>query len=160
MNCPFHEWAGIDRLKLRIAHWLLATLGPRRMANMIFSSLIAPERRAAAPGRYLEVQGAMRAAERVGFARSAASAMFDRPQQCGSLHSIRVPTLVLAGDCDPIYPVDQARAEAALIPGARFEIIEGTAHLSGWGSPETVNPLIRAFVDALAAPASIPEVPQ
>ncbi|MGB9619000.1 MAG: alpha/beta fold hydrolase, partial [Armatimonadota bacterium] len=80
MNCPFHEWAGINRLKLRMTHWLLVTLGPRRMANMIFSTMVSPETRAAAPDRYLKVQGAMRAAERAGFARSAASAMFDRPQ--------------------------------------------------------------------------------
>ena len=160
MNCPFHEWAGIHRLKLRMTHWLLVTLGPRRMAHMIFSTMVAPETRAAAPDRYLEVQGAMRAAERAGFARSAASAMFDRPQLGPSLSFIRAPTLVLAGDRDPLYPVDEARAEAALIPGARFEIIEGTAHLSGWEAPAPVNALIRAFVEALPAPARVPQAPR
>ncbi len=160
MNCPFHEWAGIKRLRLRIAHWLFVTLGPRRTANMIFSSMVAPETRAAAPDRYLEVQRAMRAAERAGFARSAASAMFDRPELGPSLPLVRAPTLVLAGDRDPIYPVDEARAEAALIPGARLEIIEGTAHLSGWEAPERVNALIHAFVEALPAPARVPQAPQ
>jgi 3-oxoadipate enol-lactonase len=160
MNCPFHEWAGIKRLKLRMAHWLLVTLGPRRMANMVFSDMVSPETRAASPDRYLEVQRAMRVAERAGFARCAASAMFDRPQLGPFLHLVRAPTLVIAGDRDPIYPVDEARAEAALIPGARLEIIKGTAHLSGWESPGPVNALIRGFVEALPAPARVPQAPQ
>lgn len=153
MNCPFHEWAGITRLKLRMTHWLLVTLGPRRMANTIFATMVTPETRAATPDRYLEVQRAMRSAEHVGFARCAASAMFDRPQLRPSLSLVRAPTLVLAGDRDPLYPVVEARAEAALIPGACFEIVEGTAHLSGWESPESVNALIRSFVEGLPTTA-------
>lgn len=58
MNCPFHEWAGVKRLQLRLAHWLLVTLGPRRVAKMIFSSMVAPETRAADPDRHLELQRA------------------------------------------------------------------------------------------------------
>ena len=157
MNCPFHEWAGIDRLKLRMTHWLLVTLGPRRMASTIFATMVAPETRAAAPDRYREVQRAMRGAERIGFARCAASAMFDRPQLRPSLSSVRAPTLVLAGDRDPLCPVAEARAEAALIPGARFAIIEGTAHLSGWEAPEPVNVLIRSFVEGLPTPGRAPQ---
>lgn len=47
MNCPFHEWAGTKRLNLRLAHVLIATLGPSRMAGIVFSSMVSPGVRAA-----------------------------------------------------------------------------------------------------------------
>jgi pimeloyl-ACP methyl ester carboxylesterase len=45
------------------------------------------------------------------------------------LPSIDVPTLVLAGDCDPIVPPDQARLISQLIPGSELVMIEGCGHL-------------------------------
>lgn len=45
------------------------------------------------------------------------------------LHTLRMPTLVLAGDDDPIVPVVNGRILAALIPGARLEVLPGAGHL-------------------------------
>jgi 3-oxoadipate enol-lactonase len=41
---------------------------------------------------------------------------------------IAAPTLVVHGDCDKTVPVERGRELAALIPGARLEIIKGAAH--------------------------------
>jgi pimeloyl-ACP methyl ester carboxylesterase len=45
------------------------------------------------------------------------------------LPGIRVPTLVLAGDCDPIVPPDQARLISQLIPDSDLVMIPGGGHI-------------------------------
>jgi len=45
------------------------------------------------------------------------------------LPSIGVPTLVLAGDCDPIVPPDQACLISQLIPGSDLVLIQGAGHV-------------------------------
>jgi pimeloyl-ACP methyl ester carboxylesterase len=48
---------------------------------------------------------------------------------CHLLPSIHVPTLVLAGDCDPIVPPDQARLISQLIPDSDLVMIQGGGHM-------------------------------
>ena len=49
------------------------------------------------------------------------------------LATIRVPTLVLHGDRDPLVPLAAGQDTAAKIPGARLEIIEGMGHdMAAW----------------------------
>jgi 3-oxoadipate enol-lactonase len=64
------------------------------------------------------------------------------------LGSIAAPTLVIAGAEDPATPPDHGRAIADGIPGARFELIEGAAHLANIEKAEVVTPLIAGFIDA------------
>jgi 3-oxoadipate enol-lactonase len=64
------------------------------------------------------------------------------------LGSISAPTLVIAGTEDPATPPDHGRAIADGIPGARFELIEGAAHLANIEKSELVTPLIAGFIDA------------
>jgi poly(3-hydroxyalkanoate) depolymerase len=45
------------------------------------------------------------------------------------LHRLRLPTLVLSGDEDPLIPLDNARFLAWRIPNARLEVIRGGGHL-------------------------------
>lgn len=45
-----------------------------------------------------------------------------------ALRSVRVPTLVIHGDQDPLVPHRAGRAVARAVPGARFELIEGMGH--------------------------------
>ncbi len=58
--------------------------------------------------------------------------------------AIRVPTLCLVGDKDGSTPVDLVRETAALIPGARFEIIANAGHIPGIEQPEPVARLVAA----------------
>jgi 3-oxoadipate enol-lactonase len=64
------------------------------------------------------------------------------------LGSVKAPTLVIAGAEDPATPPDHGRAIAAGITGARFELIDGAAHLANIEKAEQVTPLIAGFVDA------------
>jgi pimeloyl-ACP methyl ester carboxylesterase len=45
------------------------------------------------------------------------------------LGEIRVPTLVIHGDGDPVFPLGHAQALAREIPGARLVVLEHTGHL-------------------------------
>jgi pimeloyl-ACP methyl ester carboxylesterase len=64
------------------------------------------------------------------------------PQLTRWLRRIAVPTLVLWGASDGIVSPAYGQAYSALIPGARFELIEGAGH-----HPEIEQP--EAFVDRL-----------
>ncbi|TPM40799.1 3-oxoadipate enol-lactonase [Mesorhizobium sp. B2-3-4] len=63
---------------------------------------------------------------------------------------IAVPTLCMAGDQDGSTPPDLVRSLAALIPGARFEIIGSAGHIPCIEQPEAMVALIRDFVASLA----------
>jgi len=52
---------------------------------------------------------------------------FEGPSN-GGFGNIGVPTLVVHGDIDPVYPVEHARALAAAVPGAQLLILEGVGH--------------------------------
>ena len=68
----------------------------------------------------------------------------------GRLKNIRCPTLVLAGDRDPVTPVaDSDDIAAALPPGlVRYERVPGAGHGVGTDQPERYFALLREFVTA------------
>jgi len=66
------------------------------------------------------------------------------PQLARWLGRVSVPTLVLWGASDGIVTPAYGRAYSALIPGARFEVIDGAGH-----HPEIEQP--RAFVERVVA---------
>jgi poly(3-hydroxyoctanoate) depolymerase len=67
------------------------------------------------------------------------------------LHTLKMPTLVVAGDDDPIMPVASSRMLAWLIPDARLHVVHGGGHLFLVDQPETVLPAIDEFLGAPAA---------
>ena len=58
------------------------------------------------------------------------------------------PTLVLAGDDDPIVPVINGRILARIIPNARLEIIHGGGHLFPLERPTQIAAIIAGFLAA------------
>ena len=61
-------------------------------------------------------------------------------------HDIRVPTLVLCGTEDKITPPSLSRELTQLIPGARYEPIEGAGHIGNLEKPDAFNTLVNAFI--------------
>jgi pimeloyl-ACP methyl ester carboxylesterase len=61
------------------------------------------------------------------------------------MSEISVPTLVIAGAADALYPVETQRNAAALLPDGVFEVVEGK-HISVVERPEAVAQLIDNFV--------------
>ena len=60
-----------------------------------------------------------------------------------------MPTLCIAGDQDGSTPPELVRSLADLIPGARYEVIEGTAHIPCIEAPGAYAALIRGFLEEL-----------
>ena len=50
------------------------------------------------------------------------------PPRADRLRDVRTPTLVMHGDRDTLIDISGGRRTAELIPGARFEVIEGMGH--------------------------------
>ena len=50
------------------------------------------------------------------------------PSREEALRSLKVPTLVVHGDADRLVPIEFGRRTAELVPGARFEVVEGMGH--------------------------------
>jgi poly(3-hydroxyalkanoate) depolymerase len=62
------------------------------------------------------------------------------------LHRLRQPTLILAGDDDPIVPLVNARLMAALIPNSRLHVIRGGGHLFLLVQANALAPEIKDFL--------------
>lgn len=60
---------------------------------------------------------------------------------------IGVPTLCIVGSEDGATPPDLVRATAAMIPGSRFEVIEGVGHLPCIERPDVMEVLIASFLE-------------
>lgn len=63
---------------------------------------------------------------------------------------ISVPTLCLAGDQDGSTPPDLVRSTAALIPGARFEVIRDAGHIPCIEQPEAFVAVVRDFLSSIS----------
>ena len=50
------------------------------------------------------------------------------PSREDALRTLKVPTLVVHGDADRLVPIEFGRRTAELVPGARFEVVEGMGH--------------------------------
>jgi 3-oxoadipate enol-lactonase len=73
-----------------------------------------------------------------------------RPDQHALLETIGAPVLVVAGAEDATFPVRETRAMADAIPGSRFVVLDGVAHLAALEDPALVNSLVEEFVASLS----------
>jgi poly(3-hydroxyalkanoate) depolymerase len=63
------------------------------------------------------------------------------------LQNIHQPTLILAGDDDPIVPLSNPRFMARRMPAAELYVVEGGGHLFLLDQPETVIDKIDSFLN-------------
>jgi len=63
------------------------------------------------------------------------------------IENIRVPTLVVAGDEDTVYPPQLARDVARRIPGAELVMIKGAGHLVNLERPGRFNEVVMDFIE-------------
>jgi 3-oxoadipate enol-lactonase len=62
------------------------------------------------------------------------------------IEQIRVPTLVVAGDEDTVYPPELARDVARRIPGAELAMMPGAGHLVNLEQPGRFNGIVMDFI--------------
>lgn len=96
-------------------------------------------------GRYLAMM------ERAGAAQLVAQnrAIMARADQRPWLPRVTCPTLLVAGSSDQLLPPAQSLEMAALIPGARLEILSRCGHLLTWEQPAKVNALLMDWLASL-----------
>jgi pimeloyl-ACP methyl ester carboxylesterase len=80
-------------------------------------------------------------------------AMAARPDSTELLAGIGVPTLVVCGAEDAVTPVEEMRAMAALIPRARFRVVEEAGHLANLEQPAGFGELLAGFLGEVYPPA-------
>jgi pimeloyl-ACP methyl ester carboxylesterase len=98
--------------------------------------------------RDVVVRSMRRSADRAGMARhNALSALGIFEDRRAKLKTIKVPTVVVHGEKDPIMSVEGGKDTAANIPGAELRIIPGMGH-------DLPIPLVDTIADAITAAAS------
>jgi pimeloyl-ACP methyl ester carboxylesterase len=73
----------------------------------------------------------------------------------GRLSKVSTPTLVVHGDEDRLLGPGNGRQIAALIPGARLEMLEGVGHMFWWEQPQRAAELIREHALGSSLPLTL-----
>ena len=76
-------------------------------------------------------------------------ANYDHYDATAWLHTIHVPTLVIAGENDKVIPLSQQELMHQLIPGSQLEVIGHGSHCPQMDLPELVNHKIENFLARL-----------
>ena len=85
--------------------------------------------------------------QRATVARLAWNPYFHNPKLSRRLHRIRVPTLVVWGQEDRLFPLAHARAFQEAIPGARLAVLPGCGHVPPLDRPEEFVRAVTAFLE-------------
>ena len=74
--------------------------------------------------------------------------MFDEEARTApeDLSGFAVPTLVIAGDRDLLFPPVSLREVAGVIPGAKLQELPGIGHSTYFEDPTAFNELVDAFL--------------
>jgi 3-oxoadipate enol-lactonase len=67
------------------------------------------------------------------------------------LAALRLPTLVVSGECDELIPTAASRVTADQVAGAAFRVIPRAGHIASLDSPDIFNPLLLTFLAEHAA---------
>jgi len=76
-------------------------------------------------------------------------ALASRTDTTASLAQIKVPTLIMVGDQDPVTPPAASEAMHKAISGSELHILPNAAHMSNIENPETFNQHLGAFLKKL-----------
>jgi 3-oxoadipate enol-lactonase len=76
----------------------------------------------------------------------AVMAMRDRMDFSSMLHRIECPTMVITGENDVIIRMEDSRAVADAISGARFVTVPNSGHLSNLENPDAFNTALLSFL--------------
>lgn len=72
-----------------------------------------------------------------------------------ALRDFAIPTLVIAGAHDLLFPIEMMRHVAELIPGAELRELPDCGHSTYFEEPATFNRIVGAFVRAHAGPRAV-----
>ncbi|NND13740.1 MAG: alpha/beta fold hydrolase [Acidimicrobiia bacterium] len=115
--------------------------GRQALATKLQGALLAPNRDITAAARLRTmVEGT-----RVETIVAALGAIAARPDRTRLLADISVPTLVISGELDGLFPPEIGAAMAAAIPGSGYEVIAGAGHMPPIETPDAFSGALRTF---------------
>ncbi len=117
-------------------------LTPAQLTDLSFRN---PDKFRIDPSKLSDAQRAVVQANRAALRQYGGEAMLD-PTLLERLPGVRVPTLVVWGAADRIYPVAHGEAYAAAIPGAQLVVFDDAGHLPSLETPERLVRTVRGFV--------------
>lgn len=130
---------GPEQLWIDRAH-TARTQGMRVLAPTVVEGWFTARFRAEHPDRAGAMQKMVESIPAEGYAGACAAIQHMDLRE--RLPSITAPTLVIAGADDPATPPEHGRLIADSIPGSRFEVIEGAAHLANIEDPARVTEVL------------------
>ena len=68
-----------------------------------------------------------------------------RPDRRDELTRLDLPMAIVAGEDDPVVPLEEARSLAASIPHASFTQVPQAGHIAAMESPDVVSAALREF---------------
>jgi 3-oxoadipate enol-lactonase len=144
---------GVDRVHLIGNSWggmiggTFAALHPDRIGiAVLMNATASPSGLRQKPEVVATVNESVRRVNMASGRQAVTSVVPRRPDQRSLFRRIRTPVLVVAGAEDTTFPVTEAEEMADAIPGARFVVLEQSAHLAALESPAEVNALIDDFL--------------
>lgn len=135
MNTPLAASMGGHRFQI---------LGTRAVGSTAFwgkgvaRSMIAPPTKQTHPERVDEFVAAFRSFDRAAAADTVRTVLARSPGLAAVLPQLRVPTTLMMGAQDTLYPPDTAMPLARLAPGATIEVVPSCGHLAPLETPEVV----------------------
>ena len=108
-------------------------------------SMVAPTCRRVHPDRVREFVAAFPGFDRRAAATTARTVLTTSPGLEAVLPKIAVPTTILMGAEDRLYPVELMRRHAHLAPAATLDIVPSCGHLAPLEAPEAVVAALRAL---------------
>ena len=122
-------------------------LGP--LIESMIPKLLAPSSAQAMPHVVAHVRSMIEGNPPEGII-GALTALRNRADASSTLASIDLPTLVIAGQEDPLIPLEESRQMANAIPGAQLTVIPEAGHLTPIEQPIATGRVVAEFIEALS----------
>ena len=122
--------------------------GPQGVAREMMSKLIGPSTRETDSSIEANIRRLIKQQSPAAI-RSAILRMMHRPDQTALLPSIKVPTLIVAGEDDEMIPVTESERMAAAIKGSTLVKIPKAGHLPNLEQPDAFNAALGSFLSSL-----------
>lgn len=148
MNCtasPASRWQRLEYGTLLRAAGLIGGIRPP-LTRSVLKAFLGPTSLRTRPDVVDTVTRAVQAVDVDSSAWAVRSVVPRRPDQRSLLAGVSAPVLVVAGAEDATFSNAETKAMADAIPGARFVVVDGVAHLAALENPALVNRLIEDFL--------------
>jgi 3-oxoadipate enol-lactonase len=133
------------KLKRAVTVKTIQEKGISEFCEGFLKAALSPETWAAQPALVEQVRHMIMGGSAEGMI-GAVLAMAGRTDTTQSLSRIKVPTLIIGGEKDPIIPLDAIQSLHQKIAGSTMAIIPGAAHMSNLENPNVFNQHFQDFL--------------